>query len=448
MKRLLSQLCFLFFSLNISASELGKPDLSSKEFWEELLRTNVPLSEREPDLDEFENVLLTEIGPMVDESPDLARSMIEGMLDKDSPSSASFNFILANLYFTSGLIDQAIYQYERAIEKYPSFRRAWKNLGMLYTHTEDFEKGLEALLRGIELGEASPETFGTVAHCHIKQGNFLASELAYNYAITFEPLNPIWLEGKTLSFLQRDQYENALPLIKDLIRLHPDEQRYHLLIANAYHFSGKPLEAARAIEVARMVAEINPDTLLQLATIYANHGMFDLAMENFQKTTVLAQTDSPKPILKAIQFMVEKGEHEHGQTLFDTIGKPQPSWDTEDHSMFTLVQAGLSMAAGRIEEAETLLIDAFRKAPLNSDVLLKLGLYYEKTEAPNKALHYFSLAEDRKDIEYQALIFGARVLISQQKLEAATAKLSRAYEIEQTSELKVLLERAQQAARR
>ena len=46
-------------------------------------------------------------------------------------SSAVFDFTLANVYFQQEQLEQAAVCYEQAVKKYPKFRRAWKNLGLI-----------------------------------------------------------------------------------------------------------------------------------------------------------------------------------------------------------------------------------------------------------------------------------------------------------------------------
>ena len=169
------------------ADEMGKPDLYGPEFQKRFVASYGVLEDREPELQELEISLLEKIGPMVEENPEFAKSMLEGMLGEETPATATFNFILANLYFNGGALEDALAEYDRAIEKFPTFRRAWKNLGMLRTRNADYEGAVKALVRSIELGDTSPDTYGTAAYSHLRVGNLLAAELAYNAAVMLEP---------------------------------------------------------------------------------------------------------------------------------------------------------------------------------------------------------------------------------------------------------------------
>ena len=171
------------------SDEMGKPDLFGPEFQKRFTASYGVLEDREPELQELEIVLLEEIGPMVEENPEFAKSMLEGMLGDDSEATATFNFILANLYFNGDAIESAMEEYDLAIGKYPAFRRAWKNLGLLKVRNGDYEGGLKALVRCVELGDTSPDTYGSAAYSHLRVGNLMAAELAYNAAIVLDPNN-------------------------------------------------------------------------------------------------------------------------------------------------------------------------------------------------------------------------------------------------------------------
>lgn len=193
-------LCSLIIVLCVSSLlaqedlEMGKPDLYGPEFLKRFVASYGVLEDREPELQELEISLLEKIGPMVEENPEFAKSMLEGMLGEDAPATATFNFILANLYFNGEAFDDAMDEYLRAIDKFPTFRRAWKNLGMLRTRLADYAGGMEALVRCVELGDTSPDTYGTAAYCHLRVGNLMAAELAYNAAVVLDPNNIEWIE--------------------------------------------------------------------------------------------------------------------------------------------------------------------------------------------------------------------------------------------------------------
>jgi hypothetical protein len=65
---------------------------------------------------------------------------------RSASSSAVFDFTLANIYFQDEKLDQAIAEYTVAVQKFPKFRRAWRNLALLHVRNGDVTKALPALV--------------------------------------------------------------------------------------------------------------------------------------------------------------------------------------------------------------------------------------------------------------------------------------------------------------
>src|SRR5204863_886471 len=59
--------------------------------------------------------------------------------EKEEPSPA-FQFILGNAYYAAGDNAKTEASYRSAVERYPTFLRAWNNLGVLYYTTERSEE--------------------------------------------------------------------------------------------------------------------------------------------------------------------------------------------------------------------------------------------------------------------------------------------------------------------
>ena len=87
------------------------------------------LSGVEPDIRADELAILREVIDVMRVNPQAAEATLGQQVGPDS--SASLDFVLANLEFQNGKLDAAIGHYRSALEKFPDFRRAHKNLGLL-----------------------------------------------------------------------------------------------------------------------------------------------------------------------------------------------------------------------------------------------------------------------------------------------------------------------------
>ena len=115
-------------------------------------------------------------------------------------SSAALDFILANLQFQGGDLEAAKATYARAIEKFPDFRRAHKNLGLLLVQQQDFAGGAKHLATAVELGDRGGRNYGLLGYSYINLEQYFAAEVAYRNAIMQEPdsrctRNNSWLQA-------------------------------------------------------------------------------------------------------------------------------------------------------------------------------------------------------------------------------------------------------------
>ncbi len=433
------------FAQDPEADEMGKPDLFGPEFQKRFTASYGVLEDREPELQELEISLLEKIGPMVEENPEFAKSMLEGMLGEETPATASFNFILANLYFNGGALDDALAEYERAIEKFPTFRRAWKNLGMLKTRRADYEGGMKALVRCIELGDTSPDTYGSAAYCHLRVGNLMAAELAYNAAVVLEPNNNEWVEGKAQAMMMAKRYKEALPLLEELLRRDPEKNIYRTYQANVYVETEQYFKAAQIFEMIEAFGEGTMDTRLQLANIYSLEGMYGLSVDTYIGANRSDLVKRITEVLLSVRFLVEKGEMEEARRLFEKIGSLDTYWKLEDRTRFLLLQSAFAKQDGNSELEEAKLVEALETDPLNGEVLILLGALHSERGEKAKAMYYFERAFGSEKHEYDALILASQALIDDKRFSESLDLLQRALLKEPSSELKSLINQVKQA---
>jgi tetratricopeptide (TPR) repeat protein len=98
--------------------------------------------------------------------------------NRGEAASAVFDFTLGNIYFQEEKLGKATEAYEIAVQKYPKFRRAWRNLGLSYIRESAFTKALPALTRVVELGGGDAITYGLLGFAYTSVDNHTAAESA------------------------------------------------------------------------------------------------------------------------------------------------------------------------------------------------------------------------------------------------------------------------------
>ena len=253
----------------------GKSIVHDPEWQGRFLGSYGFLSGAEPKISDAELLLLRDVLELMKTDPAAASVMLQQQIT--ASSSASLDFVLANLEFQAQNPDSAAAHYERAIGKFPDFRRAHKNLGLLRVQQGNFEKGVEHLSRALELGDRDGRTYGLIGYCHINLESYLAAEQAYRNAILDEPEVRDWQLGLARSLLATEEYKEAVALFDSLIAEGPDDPTLWMLQANAYLGVDEPLAAAVNLEAVRMMGKAQNSSLVLLGDIYMNAGMYDLA---------------------------------------------------------------------------------------------------------------------------------------------------------------------------
>ena len=96
------------------------------------------LKEREPEMTSEEFALYEKVVTMLTTNVDFAVKMLEAMMNEKEPPSPAFEFILGNAYYAANQVEQAEKSDRSAVKRYPSFLRAWNNLGVLYYTSNRF----------------------------------------------------------------------------------------------------------------------------------------------------------------------------------------------------------------------------------------------------------------------------------------------------------------------
>ncbi len=426
--------------------KMGKPDLYGERFQRYFSESYIALKEREPEMDELELTLIQKIGPMVEEDPEFATTMLEGMLQGGDQVSATFDYLLANLYFNGDSIENAENRYLQAIDKYPSYRRAWKNLGVLRLRDGRYKEALEALIKTIELGDTGADIYGMVAFCHLQEGDYLSSELAYNMAALQEPRNLDWLEGRVQALIDMEQFEKLLPLMKELLRRQPRDPKYRILMANTYIGLRKPMMAARSLELAHLLGGERPESLLQLANLYSSDGVFDLAVKNYIKVIENSERLRPRPLLTAVKYIMENGELSLAKDLLQHLDISQEGWLAGEVSQYNLLLANVALRENEFDKAKEILTAALESDPLNGELLIQMGLFYSDSQDLARAIYYFDNAIGIPEFEYRGLVLKSRALLDEGRFDEALSLLERANAIDPSDYLRQLIGRVKDAA--
>ena len=123
-------------------SETDSLDLSvwkTERFQKEFLGSYGVNSEIEPRVSVVEQEQMQKVLDAMAEDEGMTDALrLLNKYNKDA-ASAIFDFTIHNLYFQQEEMSKALIFYNKAIEKFPNFRRAYKNAGLIYIKDSSFK---------------------------------------------------------------------------------------------------------------------------------------------------------------------------------------------------------------------------------------------------------------------------------------------------------------------
>lgn len=367
---------------------------------------------------------------------------------RGAAASAVFDYTLGNLYFQQEKLDKAAAAYEIAVQKYPKFRRAWRNLGLTCVRESAFEKALPALSRVVELGGGDAITYGLLGFAYASVGNHTAAESAYRMAILLDPATMDWKMGLARSFFKQERFAEAVTLTNDLIAQHPDQADLWLLQANAYIGLKQPLKAAENYELIDRLGKSTVDSLNTLGDIYVNEEIFDLAVNAYIRAMDKSPQDNPERVIRAAKVLTARGALSQTRQLIEHIEAVYGDrLKTADRKDLLKLQARLAVAKGASDEEVRILEKIVTLDPLDGEALILLGQHSGRAGETEKAIFYYERAASLEKFEAEAKIRHAQLLVKHGHYEEALPLLRRAQQLKPRDNVQAYLEQVERAAK-
>ncbi|MBN1256994.1 MAG: tetratricopeptide repeat protein [Planctomycetes bacterium] len=431
-------------------SHLNKTELeiwNSPRFQKQFTESYIAETEIEPRVTEDERKRMQKILTLMsDDKLDDAVRLLER--NRGEAASAVFDFTLANIHFKREELDQATEVYLAAVEKYPKFRRAWRNLGLIYVRQNKFKESLPALTKVIELGGGDALTYGLLGYSYSNAGNNISAESAYRMAIMLDPKTVDWKMGLARSFFEQSRYADAAALCKTLIVEYPDRADLWLLQANAYIGLEQPLKAAENYELVDQLGKSTKATLNMLGDIYINQEIYDLAVNYYIRAMEMNPDKKPERSVRAAKVMMVRGALSETKKLLASIESlHSDSLDEEGKKEILKLRARLAVAEGAGDEEVRVLEQIVELDPLDGEALILLGQHSKRIGETEKATFYYERAASIEFFEADAKVRHAQLLVSTGKYNEALPFLRRAQQLKPRENIQKYLEQVERVAK-
>lgn len=387
------------------------------------------LREREPEMTTEEFALHEKIVTMLSTNPELAVKLLEAMMDEKERPSPAFEFILGNAYYAINQTERAEQRYRGAVERFPSFLRAWNNLGVLYHTSGRFADAAECFSKSVALGDRDSMTLGLLGYSLERTQNPLAAEQAYMQALAVAPGNGDWKEGLLRIYLDGRQYGRAEPILRGLIREKPSEARYWQSYAGMLVADRRKIDAMAMLEAADAVGAAGPDEWTLLGDLYAEQNLARDALAAYGKVLSPERARGEQKLLQLARIQIASGQlTEAEQTIAALKGEPTPT------ARLAILQtrAELLFARQRWSDARHEIETLLAINPLEGRALLTLGRIFLAEENLPRATFAFEAAERIPDTAYQANVELANVELKSRHFSQAIRHLEQALRLQKS----------------
>ncbi len=445
-----SILCLVVMALTVQASyaqaQLSKAELemwTSPAFQKRFAESYLAVTEVEPTVTQSEREKMLDVLALI--QSDKLNEAAKALQKNTKPaSSAVFDFTLANIYWQQEQLDLSLASYEAAVEKFPNFRRAWKNIGLIHIRNQEPAKALPALTHAIELGARDALTYGLLGKAYSDVQDFLAAESAYRMAVLLDAATMDWKKGLAHSLFSQQRFADAVALFETLIAKDPENADLWLYQANAYIGLNQPLKAAVNYELVDQMGKSKVESLCMLGDIYVNQELYDVAVNAYVRALEMNRTFTAKRAIRAAKVLAAQGAFDSTKRL---IGNLQTTladqMDDQTRKDLLKLQARIAVAEGSGQDEISILEEIVKLDPLDGEALILLGQNCARAEDFEKAEFYFERAEGLEKFEADAKIRHAQCLVQQRKYVEALPLLHRAQDLKPRDDVQKYLEQVE-----
>jgi tetratricopeptide (TPR) repeat protein len=433
------------FSHPVLAQDINLADAwKDPQFAKQFVGSFLPLTEHEPKISEKEAELFQALGELLakDQIAPAIQQLTEALKGgtKEEPVSAALNYTLGNIQIQQGNFPEAIKQYNLAIKKFPNFRRSYKNLGLAYIQSGQYNNAIKSIVKAIELGDSSGDSFGLLAFSYLNADNAPAALEGYRQASLLNPNNKEWQIGKAEALMRSERYEEAIAQFQYLIEEMPDRTAFFTSISNAYLALEDNKAAALYLEILFRKGAASASALGLLGDIYTNEGLPALALEAY--LAALKSSGYPNHrAIRTIEAFLQRGHYDQAETYMTTFMELRDAKLSEEESLELLnLDAQLALARGQDAEAAVILDKVLESDPSNGNALMLLGGFHRAQGDFEQAVFYFDRAVRISDYQREAQLQLARIFVQNKEYSKAIRELESALQLEYSSNVQDFLD--------
>ena len=375
-------------------------------------------------------------------------------------SHPSLQFILGNLYYTSGRTELAEKWYVSAINEFPSFRRAHKNLGLIQFDSGKRQQAAQSLLKAVELGEFSSQVFGVLGVAHLDKEDYLAAEAAFRQALMLDPAKKEWTKGLLSAYMGAERYSEATALLNRLIAEEPENDKYWLMRATALKFLNRDEDSIKAFEILRLMGKATPGQLTLLGNLYMDADNPNAALVAYQDALEVTTKIDGAAVLRTANLLFGYDYIDQSEGYVNLLKGRVGELSESDKLQLKTLEAKLATARGDDAQAAVILEEVITRDNSNGEARIELAQYYVRQmqsvagEDEDKERKYFAKAKLYFDqalliesSEAKAALRYGQMHVGRREFQKAVPLLRRSLKLEPRDDVEQFVRQVERSAR-
>ena len=310
----------------------------------------------------------------------------------------------------SAKLEQAVKEFNMAVELDPDFAVAWAGIAQCYFHlssygTFDQEEantiGLDAIEHALAIDDRLGHAYAVLGLIEGRKNNLVEADSLYQKAIDLDPNNALaYMWYASLVGFSPLRAQEQVELVRKAVELDPRSAIVGVNLGAAYQQHGRYSLAERQYQ---KVLELDPEfeaAMRSLGGLYEEIGQLDQAVKYYQMASRQDPGNAGSLIQGAVIYQVV-GEVEKAEKLRRKAEDLDP-----ENIRIGYLDMYLNLLAGNFAGAREALNWTLPKAQKNNDPLLFFALTETLTGTPARAREFFLMSDPGwvKPASWQGLI--------------------------------------------
>lgn len=368
--------------------------------------------------------------------------------------SPAMIFSLATLQFESGDDEAAQESFENAIEKFPNFRDAHRNLAVVLVRLERFDEALKHLVRAIELGARDGLSFGLLGYCYSLDEKFQAALDAYRIASLTQPDQQQWKLGQAQTLDALGRSAEAASIYQHLLSEDPSQLYLWRLGADAYLTLENKIDAIGNLELAHRTGSLSGNDTVMLGHLYLENDLPEEAVLRYVEALENESTPFLARIVEALELLINVSSWDNAVTLVEAIQASEATQslinsDEADSQILSRLyrhRAVIELEKGDPEAGAKLVADWLDKEPLDGHAIIMLAQFKQDAGLREEAEMLLEQAANLPEHAAAAHLAHGKLLVAASEYSEAVVQLEQSYQLQPTESLGGYIEAVRELA--